>query len=295
MQIVKTSSLTMKSLQRRKGEPNGSQRLEEFLEAPCLSTEDNGSPNLDAPVTTPSVSNVHSDFTSPTCTPSSLSTIHNEQSNSDTAAPPSYFLSHSVELQFEIARSELTALRAALSLEKNAVVSLSGKAEHLQKQNAALQSKLKVSAAQLATSKNVLRQTMKQCAKLRKNNVTRRFERLKKKYHQDTEKLQQLPAKLNCVKLEKRGLQKHISKLVAKNIKLLHDLKLQEDVIYALNMEACFADLDYSMFKSCHGSLHHHSTLNMIKRNSTISKWLDGKSTADQTKLLARAKNLDRK
>lgn len=56
--------------------------------------------------------------------------------------------------------------------------------------------------------------------------------------------------------------------------------------------EACFADLDYSMFKSRAASLHFHSGKNMLKRNRTISQWLSRKSLAEQGELLKRARYL---
>ena len=55
--------------------------------------------------------------------------------------------------------------------------------------------------------------------------------------------------------------------------------------------EACFADLDYSMFKNRRASLHHHSTLNMLKRNKMVG-WLEQKSEAEQAQLLSRARKL---
>ena len=54
--------------------------------------------------------------------------------------------------------------------------------------------------------------------------------------------------------------------------------------------EACFADLDYTMFRNRHASLHHHSTLNMLKRNETISKWLNSKPKEEKMKLLSKAR-----
>ena len=54
--------------------------------------------------------------------------------------------------------------------------------------------------------------------------------------------------------------------------------------------EACFADLDYTMFRNRHASLHHHSTLNMLKRNETVSKWLNSKPKEEKMKLLSKAR-----
>lgn len=50
--------------------------------------------------------------------------------------------------------------------------------------------------------------------------------------------------------------------------------------------EACFGDLDFSIFKRRNASIHHHSTVNMLKRNKTMSDWFNKKSIGDQTKLL---------
>ena len=54
--------------------------------------------------------------------------------------------------------------------------------------------------------------------------------------------------------------------------------------------ETCFADLDYSMFKNRAATLHHHSTLNMGKRNRPVSSWLSKKSADEQSRLLSQAR-----
>ena len=46
--------------------------------------------------------------------------------------------------------------------------------------------------------------------------------------------------------------------------------------------EACFVELDCTIFKNWHASLHHHSTLNMMKQNETVSKWLNSKPEAEK-------------
>ena len=56
--------------------------------------------------------------------------------------------------------------------------------------------------------------------------------------------------------------------------------------------EACFADLDFTMFKNRRAKLHHHSTLNMVKRNKTVSNWLQGKSVKEQAFLMDKARKL---
>ena len=62
--------------------------------------------------------------------------------------------------------------------------------------------------------------------------------------------------------------------------------KMQHCQLTNLLGEACFADLDYTMFKNRGVTLHHHSTLNMVKRNKTVSSWLLSKSPDEQQKLM---------
>ena len=63
--------------------------------------------------------------------------------------------------------------------------------------------------------------------------------------------------------------------------------------------EACFGDLDFSLFKRRNASIHHHSTINMMKRNFTISAWFSNKTLEEQDRLLKlsaiKAKDLRRK
>ena len=54
--------------------------------------------------------------------------------------------------------------------------------------------------------------------------------------------------------------------------------------------DACFADLGYSMFKNRAATLHHHSTLNIRKRNCPVSSWLSKKSADEQSRLLSQAR-----
>lgn len=56
--------------------------------------------------------------------------------------------------------------------------------------------------------------------------------------------------------------------------------------------EACFADLDFSMFKHRRAQLFYLSFLNMLKRNKTISKFLLSKDEQEQSNLLKRARKL---
>ena len=54
--------------------------------------------------------------------------------------------------------------------------------------------------------------------------------------------------------------------------------------------EQCFGDLDFSLFKRRNASLHHHSSINMMKRNKTASSWLFQKDAVTQLQLLDAAK-----
>ena len=54
--------------------------------------------------------------------------------------------------------------------------------------------------------------------------------------------------------------------------------------------EACLGDLDFSLFKRWHSSVHHHSTVNMMKRNKPITKFLLKKSAAVQKRLVSFAR-----
>ena len=54
--------------------------------------------------------------------------------------------------------------------------------------------------------------------------------------------------------------------------------------------EACLGDLDFSLFKQRHSSVHHHSTVNMTKRNKPITKFLWKKSAAVQKRLVSFAR-----
>ena len=56
--------------------------------------------------------------------------------------------------------------------------------------------------------------------------------------------------------------------------------------------EACFGDLDFSLFKRRNASLHHQSTINMLKRNQTMSGWFSEQSETEQKSLLNRSATL---
>ncbi|KAL8580962.1 hypothetical protein ACOMHN_017529 [Nucella lapillus] len=62
--------------------------------------------------------------------------------------------------------------------------------------------------------------------------------------------------------------------------------KLKHSHITNLLSEECFADLDFSQFKRRSASLHHHSTVNMLKRNMSMSSWFLHKSAEQQKDLL---------
>ena len=54
--------------------------------------------------------------------------------------------------------------------------------------------------------------------------------------------------------------------------------------------EACLGDLDFSLFKRRHSSVHNHSTVNMMKRSKPITKFLLKKSAAVQKRLVSFAR-----
>ena len=51
-----------------------------------------------------------------------------------------------------------------------------------------------------------------------------------------------------------------------------------------------FGDLDYSQYRRRHASLHFHSSIQMVKRNKTISVWLNSKPIENQNTLLLKAR-----
>ena len=54
--------------------------------------------------------------------------------------------------------------------------------------------------------------------------------------------------------------------------------QLQHSKLTNLIGEQAFGDLDFSLFERCNASLHHHSTINMLKRNKSISTFLSLKT-----------------
>ena len=54
--------------------------------------------------------------------------------------------------------------------------------------------------------------------------------------------------------------------------------------------EAFLGDLDFSVFKQRHSSVHHHSMVNMMKRNKPTTKFLLKKSAAVRKRLVSLAR-----
>lgn len=63
--------------------------------------------------------------------------------------------------------------------------------------------------------------------------------------------------------------------------------RMQHSKLTNLIGEQCFGDLDFSIFKRRNASLHHHGTVNMIKRNHTMSAWFSKKTSEEQSRLLS--------
>ncbi|KAL8559167.1 hypothetical protein ACOMHN_048414 [Nucella lapillus] len=62
--------------------------------------------------------------------------------------------------------------------------------------------------------------------------------------------------------------------------------KLAHSVITNMVGEACFGDLDLSIYKRRNSSCHHHTTVTMMMRNKMMEKWFSMKPAVDQTQLL---------
>ena len=62
--------------------------------------------------------------------------------------------------------------------------------------------------------------------------------------------------------------------------------KMEHSHITNLLGEACFGDLDVSIYTRRNTSVHHHSTLIMLKRNKTMTEWFLKKSAQEQCRLL---------
>ncbi|KAK7105611.1 uncharacterized protein [Littorina saxatilis] len=65
--------------------------------------------------------------------------------------------------------------------------------------------------------------------------------------------------------------------------------RLRHSHITNLLGEACFGDLDISIYTHRNSSVHHHSTLTMLKRNKTMKAWFNQKSNEEQRQLLLNA------
>ena len=62
--------------------------------------------------------------------------------------------------------------------------------------------------------------------------------------------------------------------------------KLAHSQITNLLGEACFGDLDLSIYKRRNASCHHHASITMLVRNKTMDRWFNGKTEEAQGKLL---------
>ena len=62
--------------------------------------------------------------------------------------------------------------------------------------------------------------------------------------------------------------------------------RLQHSKLTNLVGEQAFGDLNFSLFKRRNASLHHHSSINIMKRNKTISTFFLEKSEEEQKSLL---------
>lgn len=62
--------------------------------------------------------------------------------------------------------------------------------------------------------------------------------------------------------------------------------KLAHSSVTNLLGEACFGDLDISIYTRRNASSHYHATMNMLVRNKTMKSWFPKKNMADQEHLL---------
>lgn len=68
--------------------------------------------------------------------------------------------------------------------------------------------------------------------------------------------------------------------------------KLQHSKLTNLVAEQSFGDLDYSIFKRRNASAHLHSSINMIKRNKSLTGWFCALSPEEQKAALQKASAL---
>ena len=65
--------------------------------------------------------------------------------------------------------------------------------------------------------------------------------------------------------------------------------KLEHSRLTNLVGEQAFGDLDFSMFKRRNATAHHHSSVNILKRNKTLTEWFLTLSPEEQKAALLRA------
>ena len=65
--------------------------------------------------------------------------------------------------------------------------------------------------------------------------------------------------------------------------------RLEHSCITNLAAEQSFADLDFSLFKRRNCTLHHHTTISMLKRNKSLTSWFLGKSAEEKERLLEKS------
>ena len=70
------------------------------------------------------------------------------------------------------------------------------------------------------------------------------------------------------------------SSFLAKSLPLR--ARMKHCKLHSLLGEACFGDIVFSLFKRRNASLHHQSTINMLKRNQTMSGWFSKQSATEQ-------------
>ena len=218
--LVKETSDDIKSLQRRKGYVSGAQRLQGFQELSWLPSPTTSSSTRVAccqlqEIQTRSVSESCGSGTDHTSSPQGSIPVSDAESQ---------LLTTSVDLQFDIARSQIDAVRELLSDEMAIVRLLQDRVRQLQRVNETLKFKLRASRTYQAATKAKLLQKKKrkkeQYTKLKRSNIKRRFERLQRKHEQTVAKLQSLQplaAELQNEKQKKRHYQKRLSRLEQKH------------------------------------------------------------------------------
>ena len=183
--LVKKTSNDMKSLQKRKGYIGGVERLQEFQELSCQPSPTTISATG---VTCCQPQDLQSSSVSEPCG-SGTGHTSSPQESIPVSDAESQMLTASVAQQFDIARSQIDAVRELLSDEKATVHLLQDKVQKLQKVNETLKSMLHASRTREAATKVKLRKISEQCTKLKRSNIIRRFVRLKNKHEQMVAKL----------------------------------------------------------------------------------------------------------